>query len=40
MNYYKTRDGEKVIQEKNHLNTYEVSTGQKLLIPIDQELKK
>jgi len=40
MKYYKTRDGEKVIQEQNHLNTFEVSTGQKLLIPIDQELKK
>ncbi|MBP0724234.1 LysM peptidoglycan-binding domain-containing protein [Bacillus sp. RG28] len=40
MKYYQTRNGEKVIQEQNHLNTYEVSTGQKLLIPMDQELKK
>jgi len=40
MEYYKSRDGEKVIQAQNHLKTYELSTGQKLLIPINHELKK
>jgi LysM repeat protein len=40
MKYYKTRDGEELIREQNHIGTNEVIIGQKLEIPMNEELIK